>query len=100
MVVAFVQFGSVQMSLLIAGATLGVTTLEGYVLTPMLISRTASLNHVSIFVSIAFWSWAWGIAGMLLAVPILMVAKAVCDHVPGLEGISVFLGERPATSRN
>ncbi len=97
-VVAFVQFGSVQMSLLIAAATLAVTTLEGYVLTPMLISRTASLNHVSIFVSIAFWSWAWGIAGMLLAVPILMVAKAVCDHVPGLEGISVFLSERSATS--
>jgi predicted PurR-regulated permease PerM len=98
MVVAFVQFGTVQMSLLVAAATLAVTTLEGYVLTPMLISRTSSLNHVSIFVSIAFWSWAWGIAGMLLAVPILMVAKAVCDHVPGLEGVSVFLGERSATS--
>jgi predicted PurR-regulated permease PerM len=77
-------------------ATPVVTTLEGYVLTPMLISRTSSLNHVSIFVSIAFW--AWGIAGMLLAVPIFMVTKAVCDHVPGLEGISVFLTERSATS--
>jgi len=94
LVVAFAQFGSAQMSLLIAAATLAVTTLEGYVLTPMLISRTASLNHVSIFVSIAFWSWAWGIAGMLLAVPILMVTKAVCDHVPGLEGVSVFLSEK------
>lgn len=89
--VAFIQFGSVQLSLLIAGATLVVSMLEGYVLTPTLLSRAASLNHVAIFLSIAFWSWAWGIAGMLLAVPILMVIKAVCDHVPGLDGISIFI---------
>jgi predicted PurR-regulated permease PerM len=92
-VVAFIQFGSIQISLLIAGATLAVTALEGYVLTPALLSRAASLNHVAIFVSIAFWSWAWGVAGMLLAVPILMVAKAVCDHVPGLDGVSAFLSD-------
>lgn len=92
-IVAFIQFGSIQISLLIAAATLAVTTLEGYVLTPSLLSRAASLNHVAIFVSIAFWSWAWGIAGMLLAVPILMVAKAVCDHVPGLDGLSVFISD-------
>ena len=92
-IVAFVQFGSLQISLLVAGATLAVTALEGYVLTPTLMSRAASLNHVAIFVSIAFWSWAWGIAGMLLAVPILMVVKAVCDHVPGLDGLSVFISD-------
>lgn len=92
-IVAFVQFGNLQLSLLISGATLAVTALEGYVLTPILMSRAASLNHVAIFVSIAFWSWAWGIAGMLLAVPILMVAKAVCDHVPGLDSLSVFISD-------
>lgn len=93
LIVAFVQFGSLQTSMLVAGATLAVTALEGYVLTPTLMSRAASLNHVAIFVSIAFWSWAWGIAGMLLAVPILMVAKAVCDHVPGLDNLSVFISD-------
>jgi predicted PurR-regulated permease PerM len=96
-VVAFVQFGSIQMSLLIALATLAVTTLEGYVLTPSLLSRAASLNHVAIFVSIAFWSWAWGVAGMLLAVPILMAVKAVCDHVPGFETVSVFISDNAAS---
>jgi predicted PurR-regulated permease PerM len=90
-VVAFVQFGSIETSLLVAAATLAVTSLEGYALTPILLSRAASLNHVAIFVSIAFWSWAWGVVGMLLAVPILMVMKAVCDHVPDLDGVSVFI---------
>jgi len=90
--VAFVQFGAIDTALLIAGATFAVTSLEGLLLTPLLMSRAASLNHVAMFLSIALWSWAWGVMGMLLAVPILMTVKAVCDHVPGLESISVFLG--------
>ena len=56
------------------------------VLTPHLLSKASSLNHVAIFTAIAFWSWAWGASGMLLAVPMLMVFKAVCDHVESAEG--------------
>jgi predicted PurR-regulated permease PerM len=48
---------------------------------------------VAIFVAIAFWSWAWGVPGMLLAVPMLMVLKAVCDNVEGLKGIGRFVGQ-------
>ena len=55
-------------------------------------SRAASLNHVALFLAIAFWSWAWGIPGMLLGVPILMALKAISDHVPGLEGVADFIG--------
>jgi predicted PurR-regulated permease PerM len=58
----------------------------------MLLSRAASLNHVAIFTAIAFWSWAWGAAGMLLAVPILMAFKAVCDHVDDLSAVADLLG--------
>jgi predicted PurR-regulated permease PerM len=46
---------------------------------------------VAIFVAIAFWGWAWGIPGVLLAVPMLMAIKAVCDHVEGLKPIGEFL---------
>jgi predicted PurR-regulated permease PerM len=91
--VGFIQFGSIQMAMLVAGVALVITTLEGMILTPVLLSRAASLNHVIIFVAIAFWSWVWGIPGMLLAVPILMVFKAIADHVDGLQGVSDFLGD-------
>jgi predicted PurR-regulated permease PerM len=92
-IVGFLQFGTLEMAALVAGVALAITTLEGMFLTPHLLSRAASLNHVAIFVAIAFWSWAWGVSGMLLAVPMLMVIKAVCDHVDGLKGIGRFVGQ-------
>jgi predicted PurR-regulated permease PerM len=92
-IIAFLQFGSVERAALVAGVALAITTIEGVFLTPHLLSRAASLNHVAIFVAIAFWSWAWGVPGMLLAVPMLMAMKAVCDHVEGLKGIGEFMGQ-------
>jgi predicted PurR-regulated permease PerM len=92
-IVGFLQFGTIEMAALVAGVALAITTIEGMFLTPHLLSRAASLNHVAIFVAIAFWSWAWGVSGMLLAVPMLMVFKAVCDHVEGLKGIGRFVGQ-------
>ncbi len=80
--------------MLVGGIALTITSLEGMVLTPLLLSRAGSLNHVAIFTAIAFWSWAWGASGMLLAVPMLMAFKAVCDHVEGLEALADMLGTR------
>ena len=76
-----------------AGIALAITTIEGNVITPHLLSRAASVNLVATFVSLAFWSWLWGVPGMLLAVPLLMAIKVVCDHVDGLQGVGEFLGE-------
>ena len=90
--VGLLQFGNVGGALLVGAATLTITSLEGMVLTPLLLSKAGSLNHVAIFTAIAFWSWAWGAAGMLLAVPMLMAFKAVCDHVDGLRGVADLLG--------
>jgi predicted PurR-regulated permease PerM len=92
-IVGFLQFGTFEMAALVAGVALVITTVEGMFLTPLLLTRAASLNHVAIFLAIAFWSWSWGVPGMLLAVPMLMVFKAVCDHVEGLQGIGQFVGQ-------
>jgi predicted PurR-regulated permease PerM len=91
--VGLLQFGTVSGAVLVGGVTLMITSIEGMVLTPHLLSKAGSLNHVAIFTAIAFWSWAWGAPGMLLAVPMLMVTKAVCDHVEEFKGIGELLGE-------
>jgi predicted PurR-regulated permease PerM len=93
--VAFLQFGTLSQAGTVAAMTLVITTLEGNFVTPHLLSRTASLNLVAIFVAIAFWSWVWGVAGMLLAVPILMATKVICDRVEGCEEVAEFLGSSP-----
>jgi predicted PurR-regulated permease PerM len=91
--VAFLQFGTPYMMLVVAGIALAITSLEGWLLTPTLMGRVASMNRVAVFVGLLFWSWAWGVWGLLLAVPIMMCIKAVCDHVEDLKPVGRFLGE-------
>ncbi len=95
--IGLLQFGNLVDAAVIAGVSLAITSFEGMFLTPHLLSRAASLNHVAVFLAIAFWSWTWGVPGMLLAVPMLMVVKAVTDHVGGLQGLGTFLGREPAS---
>jgi predicted PurR-regulated permease PerM len=92
-VVAFLQFGTIPMALAVAAIALIITSLEGWLLTPMLLSRAANMNQVAVFVGLIFWSWIWGIWGLLLAVPMMMVVKSVCDHIEDLQPIGQFLGE-------
>ena len=51
------------------------------------------MNAAAVFVGLSFWGWIWGVWGMLLAVPILMVIKTVCEHVEGCSGVAELLSE-------
>lgn len=77
----------------VASVSLVITTLEGMLLTPTLISRAASMNQVAIFAGLLFWGWVWGIWGILLAVPMTMVIKVVSDHVEPLHRVGHLLGD-------
>ncbi|SCC94274.1 conserved membrane hypothetical protein [Thiomonas sp. X19] len=90
--VAFLQFGSLDMALVIGGVSLGIHTLVGNLLTPWLTSRSSQLSPVAVFVGLLAWGWLWGVWGLLLGVPILMIVKAVCDRLDGLKPIGEFLG--------
>jgi predicted PurR-regulated permease PerM len=90
---AFLQFGTFSSVASIAGVALLITTLEGWFLTPLLLGRAAQMNRVAIFAGLLFWTWMWGVWGTLLAVPMMMVAKAICDHVEDFAPAADFLGE-------
>jgi predicted PurR-regulated permease PerM len=92
-VVAFLQFGTFYETALVGGASLVITSLEGWLLTPLLMSRVGQMNQVAVFVGLLFWSWMWGVWGMLLAVPMMMVIKAVCERIEGLQALGKVLGE-------
>jgi len=92
-VVGFLQFGTIGMTIAVALAALLITTLEGLLLTPTLVGRASSMNQIAVFAGLLFWSWAWGIWGMLLAVPMMMVVKVICDHVEPLQPVGHLLGD-------
>ena len=89
----YLQFESMQAALEFAGVAMLITTIEGYWLTPALMRKVADMNRIAIFAGLLFWSWLWGIPGMLLAIPMMVVIKAVCDRVEGLQPVGTMLGE-------
>ena len=91
--VAFMQFDNIPTTLLICGGAFLITSLEGFLLTPALMGRAARINSAAIFTGLLFWSWVWGVWGTILAVPMLMMIKAVCDHIEDLQPIGELLGE-------
>jgi predicted PurR-regulated permease PerM len=90
--VAFVQFGHVDMVLLVSGSVLGIHILSGNLLTPWLTSRANRLNAVCVFVGVLGFGWLWGVWGLLLGVPVLTTVKAVCDRVDELRPVGELLG--------
>jgi predicted PurR-regulated permease PerM len=93
MVIGFSQFGSIEMALLIGGVSLCINSLEGYVLTPWLTSRAIRMNPVAVFAGVLAWGWLWGLWGLFLGVPILLVIKVVCDRVEEFRAVGELLGE-------
>jgi predicted PurR-regulated permease PerM len=92
-VVTFMQFDDLWKTVYVCSVALAITSLEGWLLTPTLMSRAAQMNPVAIFVGLLFWSWVWGVMGTILAVPMLMALKAICDRVEDLQPIGELLGE-------
>lgn len=91
--VAFLQFGTIDMALLVGGVSLLITSLEGYLLTPWLTGRASRMSPLVVFVGVLFWGWLWGVWGLLLGIPIIMMIKAVCDRVEDLKPIGELLGD-------
>ncbi|MDL0429738.1 AI-2E family transporter [Marinobacter sp. TBZ242] len=92
-VAAFIQFGTIDMASLIALASLVITSIQGNLLLPLLTSRVSSLNEIAIFIGLLFWGWLWGPVGLIIATPLLMIVKTLCDHVSNLRPVGEVLGK-------
>ena len=91
--VGFLQFGSLEMGLLVSGLSLVIHALEAFLLTPWLTSRANKMNPLAVFVGVLAWGWLWGIWGLLLGVPSLVVIKVVCDSIDDFKPVGELLGD-------
>ena len=92
-IVAFLQFGTISMAASVAGLSLAITSLEGWLLMPFLARKVVRTNEIAVFISLIFWTFVWGVWGTLLAVPMLVAVKAFCDHIDDLKPFGELLGE-------
>ena len=90
---AFMQFGTLSMALLVSGTSLAIATLVGTFVTTWMTGRIAKMNATAVFVSLLFWGWLWGIWGMLLGVPIVVIIRVAAEHVEGMQPVAELLGE-------
>jgi predicted PurR-regulated permease PerM len=88
---ATLSFDSVSYALVFPAIYLLFSALEGNFVTPWVMGRSLTLNPVIILLSLTFWGWMWGIAGVILAVPILAAFKIFCAHIKPMEPLAEFL---------
>jgi predicted PurR-regulated permease PerM len=90
-IVGLLTFDDLWRGLQVPGVFCLLTAAEGYLVTPLILGKRLSLNPVVIVLSVLFWGWLWGLLGVLLAVPILVVAKTFCDRVEPLQSFGELL---------
>jgi predicted PurR-regulated permease PerM len=92
-------FDSLSYALLVPLAYSVINGLENQFVTPVFLGRRLQMNAVAILLALTFWTWEWGIAGTMLAVPILVTIKVFCSQIEGLYGVGEFLADGQAQQR-
>src|SRR5690606_24773737 len=88
------------MALMPAAAYLVLHTIEGQLVTPIVLGRSMALSPLVLILALMLFGWLWGIVGLLLAVPLLVCVKLVLARVEDMDGWARLLEEaappRPA----
>jgi predicted PurR-regulated permease PerM len=93
LLVGVMTFDSLPHAFVAPGVYFAIDVVESNFITPAVLGRRLELNPVMIFLAVAFWTWLWGVAGALLAVPLLTVLKIFCDAFEPLQPIGELLSE-------
>jgi predicted PurR-regulated permease PerM len=79
---------SLSAALLAPGLFIVLSTIEGQLVTPTVVGRRLSLAPTAVFIAVIFWTWLWGVAGALMAAPLLASIKILCENLPALRGFN------------
>lgn len=90
--VGLVTFSDPLRALLPAFLYASINMVEAYLVTPTILGKRLTLNPSALLIGVIFWGWLWGVVGGLIAVPLLVSFKIICDRVPVLKPVGIFLG--------
>lgn len=92
------QKDSLGDALLVAAVFLAIVTVEGYVVMPYIMGRSLDLNGTTVLIACLFWGFLWGLMGLILAMPITVSLKLICQYVPGLQTWAELMSRDPSSS--
>jgi predicted PurR-regulated permease PerM len=61
---------------------------------PKIVGDNVGISPLVVLVSLSIWGYIWGFAGMLLAVPMTVIIKIICENIPIMEPVSILIGSR------
>ena len=97
--ISFVQFDGALRPIAIAAA-LGLMHVGiSNVIEPRFMGERLNLSFFVIFLSLFFWGWLWGPAGVLLGVPVTASIKIILERIPATAHIALLLGKTESTRR-
>ena len=93
---ALIQFGPEQPGpiIIVVAIILAVNLILSNLLDPKIIGNHVGLSPLVILISLSLWGYIWGFTGMVIAVPMTVIIKIICEHIPILEPVSVLIGSR------
>ena len=72
-----------------------VNMILGNIIEPRIEGKNLGISPVIILISLSFWGYIWGFTGMLLAVPLMVIIKIVCENIEYLKGLAILIGNDP-----
>lgn len=94
-VVSIITFDSLGTAIIAPVIYATCNLIESQLITPSVLGRRLALNPVLVFISVIFWGWLWGMAGAMMAVPLLIIVHVLCRNIPGLELFANLLALEP-----
>lgn len=86
LVAGLVKYDTLAMSLLPVAIYMAIQTLEGQVITPIILGKRMALSPLVVILALLVFSWVWGMVGLLLAIPLLVCVKIILSKIEGLDG--------------
>jgi predicted PurR-regulated permease PerM len=94
MITAYIQHNAILPVFWVFIFFMAVQFVESYIISPKLLGKQLNINLVAQWISMIYWGWLWGAAGVVLAVPITAALKVFCDHVEALHPFGIlFAGD-------
>jgi predicted PurR-regulated permease PerM len=81
-----------EQAMLACGGFLVLDLIKGHFVSPLILGRGMPLNTVAVFISLLFWGWVWGTAGVIMAVPLTVMIQVICTHSERFRGVGILLG--------
>jgi predicted PurR-regulated permease PerM len=90
---AIISMDTLTEAFFVPGVVLIINIIEGEFISHQVIGKRLALSPVVVFISIVFWGWLWGIAGALMAIPIIAAINVVCQKIDAFKPFSNFISE-------